>query len=380
MNGEKDTTGVVSFAAVGDIMFGDSYYCIGRGVRSTLERDARLNPFEKVSDILRTQDFVVGNLEAVLSDIGLKAHSLPSRQYRGKKEHAGYLAGANVSVLTLANNHILQHGWAAAEDTARSLRTLGIHPVGLAQSDPYRAPDAFLHESHGVRLAFLGYCLNRETFTADLVPDIEDVVAAIRSCKEAADRVILMLHWGREYVHCPSPRQIWLAHRMIDAGGDIILGHHPHVLQGIELYKGKLIAYSLGNFVFDNDWNDQCRHAMILLIRAGSDGPISYEVIPTYINALHQPVPFDGEARKRRTAEILALADEFIDNGIGTRRDEEEYLNMARGILKMNKRMMHRRIIRGLPQLPVTMAVQILAKPIHGRLVRFWNSRVRHKG
>ncbi len=371
MNPEKAATGVVCFAAVGDIMFGDSYYCIGRGVRSTLDRGDAPDPFEKVRDIFTRHDVVVGNLEAVLSDFGLETRSLASVQYRGRKSHVRYLAGANISVLNVANNHILQHGWEAARETDRTLRTHGMHPVGLPEPGKPRERSILVGEWNGVRLAFLGYCLNKETFTTDLVPDVDDIVASIQSCRGSADRVIVMLHWGREYVPFPSPSQISLAHRLIDAGADIILGHHPHVLQGIEEYKGKLIAYSLGNFVFDNDWNDQCRSGMILSMRMGRDGPVSFEVIPTHINQSYQPVPLVGAERTQRTADIAALAGNFIDPGVVRCRNEEEYDRLAGEILRRNKKALHRNIIRQLPNLPVGMAAQILAKPIQRRLNKF---------
>jgi len=112
-------------------------------------------------------------------------------------------------------------------------------------------------EKNDVRLGFLGYCKKGEYTATDSTSgaalfDEEIIKEDIRSIKNKVDFVVLSLHWGIELSEYPSPEQVEMAHRLVDAGAEVIIGHHPHVLQGIERYKRGLIFYSLGNFIFDN--------------------------------------------------------------------------------------------------------------------------------
>jgi len=123
----------VSIAAVGDIMLGDSFYFVGRGVRSVIEQEGHEYIFSKVKGILSKFDLVVGNLECVLSEAGLQKRRVSSFQHRGRKEFAGYLANANFSVLSVSNNHIMEHGKQPMMETVCALQVSGILAVGLPE-------------------------------------------------------------------------------------------------------------------------------------------------------------------------------------------------------------------------------------------------------
>jgi poly-gamma-glutamate synthesis protein (capsule biosynthesis protein) len=333
----------ISIAAVGDIMMGDSHYYVGKGVRSTLEKEEVSHPFEHVMKMLWQKDIVIGNLESVLSDIGLKKWQLASLQYRGKKEFVKYLADANFSVLSLSNNHIMEHGKDAMLESVMALESACIMPVGLPVIHQQCEPEKHIRNIKGVDIAFLAYCLNLERFTQGIVIKVADIISDVNFFKRLVDRVILLLHWGDEFINFPSPKQIRIGHSLVNAGADIILGHHPHVLQGIEIYNGKIIAYSLGNLIFDMDWAIEVRKSMILFINLTKEGPISFNTIPTFSNKKHQPVPASGK----------------------------DFESMQRRIADLNKEIqkhLHAVVLKQLPKLPLHISAQIMVKPIIRRL------------
>ncbi len=141
--------------------------------------------------------------------------------------------------------------------------------------------------------------------------------------KTAADCIITSLHWGIENVFYPSPGQIDLARKMIDAGATLILGHHPHVVQGIEEYKGGLIAYSLGNFQFALHSNrlirERTRRSIILITDLGKDGMKSYSVIPIKINEDHIPYLMDQQERQA-TLSLIDTISKAITEGMITKK------------------------------------------------------------
>jgi poly-gamma-glutamate synthesis protein (capsule biosynthesis protein) len=361
-------SGTVSIAAVGDIMLGDSFFYIGRGVRGTLERDRNVHPFEHVKETLSTSDVVVGNLESVLSDVGRRSLYLGSIQYRGKREYVKYLEDAHFSVLSLANNHSLEHGLAPMLETVRVLREAGIMPVGLPEKFQRVNLAGHVIAKNGVTLAFLSYCLNREETTRSIVASVCEVVSDVGFYRRLVDRIVVLLHWGQEYMSLPSPSQVTAAHCIIDAGADVILGHHPHVLQGIEVYRDRVIAYSLGNFVFDIDWVDNCRKSMVLGMKLSRRGAIEIEITPMYINHQYQPVCLTGKDAEAAREEIARLSEELHANPIFGRNDEEAYQMTASACLEEQRRRLHAVIVRQLTRLPFHLAGQIILRAVCRRL------------
>jgi len=184
----------VTVSAAGDMMPGDSFYCIGHGVRGVAEKEGEEFLFAKVKDALRRFDAVVGNLECILSSLGEKKGNLKSTQYRGTKMFAKALQEHNFSVLTIANNHILQHGQEPMLDTVTNLEAVGIMPIGLPVMQQRTEPDKHIKTIKGINIPFISYCLNEEPTTKSIVPEIEDVFADIKFFDNLADRVIVSLH------------------------------------------------------------------------------------------------------------------------------------------------------------------------------------------
>lgn len=160
-------------------------------------------------------------------------------------------------ICSLANNHIVDFGFPSLQHTIHTLNSIGIESFG-AGSNPLSARQPHILELHDLRLGFLAFCSTRKCVGDHLKTQIaspislidEDTIPIVRNLSEAVDHVIVLCHWGREFVHYPIPEDREIAHAIIDAGASLVIGHHPHVLQGYEKYNSGSIFYSLGNFVF----------------------------------------------------------------------------------------------------------------------------------
>ena len=272
----------VTIVAVGDIMLGEQPLCEGFGVRSAFRNNGGEFLFEEVSPILRTGDIVFGNLECCLAadDADTNQRCLFLCEGRAARE----LRAAGFTALSVANNHIMENGRGRFLETIASLREQGITPVGMRGEIP-------ILEVKGYRAALLGY-----SFVDDGIPDTcynryqseEQVLANIKSIRASADLVIVSLHWGWEYVPYPSGDQVRIARTLIDGGADVILGCHPHVTQGYELYNGGAIIYSLGNFVFDQTFNPPTRESFI--------AEITIEPFPRKIEIRFTPILIEARS------------------------------------------------------------------------------------
>ncbi len=292
----------LSLIAVGDIMMGEDSLCIGHGVGSKIEKMGVNYPFLQVAPTLKEGDIVFGNLEAVLSRKGVDSSRLHSLQMRAKPEAVRGLQYAGFNVLSVANNHALEHGQEALLETVNILSENNIEYVGV-DADITKARAPRLMHVKGITIAFLAYCLVPDKTAYLSIKEPEEICADAKRAKSGADIVIVSLHWGNEYIARPSPAQIRLAHQIVDSGANLILGHHPHVVQGMEKYHNGVIAYSLGNFVFDM-WQEKMRKSMILRCRLSKQGVCSVEVIPAYINNNYQPEIIKGKQAGSLLSEI----------------------------------------------------------------------------
>ena len=272
--------------AVGDIMLGGRW-------GGFFDRVGYDYPFAATREILRQGDLTIGNLETPLTNRG--------REYGGKRFRfrtspaaASALKEAGFAVLTLANNHMLDYGVDGLADTVHVLDRAGLRHSG-AGTDLAEARRAVLLAVKGKRIAVLSYSLTqpvaffagpRRAGTAPGWPGQfrED----IRNARRQADYVIVAFHWGREGETSPSAVQVRTAHAAIDAGADVVIGHHPHVLQGIERYKRGVVLYSLGNFAFAS-MSRVARNSVIARIVL-ADGVRGVELVP--VNVLNREVRF----------------------------------------------------------------------------------------
>ena len=278
----------LTVAAVGDMHF-------DRRVKELIGREGGLAPLKYVSERLAAADVVVGNLESPLSSGG---SPWPNKDvhFRGDPRGIEGLAASGFTFLSLANNHILDYGAEALADTVASLDGAGIGHAGAGVDratawTPSVATYgdttiAFLSFSHILPAGFIA-----TDSTAGLAPgrtDMAAVTEAIRAAKVEHDYVIVSFHWGVEYVDDANGDQVRDGRAAVDAGADMVLSHHPHVIQGIEFYNGALIAYSLGDFVFDH-YSRKTGEAFILEADLGPHGVENVRAVPVYLYSIGQP-------------------------------------------------------------------------------------------
>ena len=300
----------VTLHAVGDIALGDHPLCTGFGTHSRMRRETAAFPFAHVKQILAGADIRFGNLECTLSERGLKPNDYHSVQMRGHVGYVGALVDAGFEVLNHANNHSMQHGKEPFNETLQMLKQANIAVCGVAQGN---ASAPAIMTIKGLRIGFLGYSLRPRQYFIETPlyaeGSTESIGNDVRALRQGSDIVVVSLHWGDEFIDRPSPDDVQLAHDVIDAGADLIIGHHPHVLRGVERYGRGWIVYSLGNFVCDMLWEEETRETAICECRLTKAGVEEVRLIPVRINEDSQPVPLQGDASARLDARLAGLSD-----------------------------------------------------------------------
>jgi poly-gamma-glutamate capsule biosynthesis protein CapA/YwtB (metallophosphatase superfamily) len=256
----------------------------------------------KVKPYLETADIAFVNLEGPISDVG-KKHAWKEYTFRSRLALTSGLASAGIDVVSLANNHAMDCGSSALLDTIARLDEAGInHAGGGADSNAARAPALLIAPAGTVAVfAFTdkhaaGFAAGAEKPGVATISDSKRLLAAVAEADKKVDFVIVSFHWGTEYTPSAAGYQRALAHKAIDAGADLILGHHPHVIQGLEVYRDKLIAYSLGDFVFDH-YKRVTGEAFVLQVTMDRSGPPSATIVPVYLSDPYGiPAPVSGKA------------------------------------------------------------------------------------
>lgn len=285
------------------------------GLRMAAQGDWSL-PFHLIADTLRKADLRYCNLECPISDRGRNLHHLYS--FRADPRTIEGLKAAGFNVVSQANNHAYDWGPEALLDSLERLRAAGIQTVGAGQNI-LEAHYPLLVQVGGLRIAFLAYVdIDPKEATAGVDRpgvawlDPAEVLADIRFARPLADLVIVCPHWGVEYTRKPTPGQVELAHQMIDAGADMIVGSHPHVVQPLENYHGHWIAYSLGNFVFDQQ-DAATRHGLMLKAIVRDKHTLDVTSIPININSSFQALLATPDDRSLRP--LLAQKAPFSIHG-----------------------------------------------------------------
>lgn len=299
---------------VGDIMFGEHPLCLGHGVDSMIERNGYNFIFEKIAPILNEANITFCNLENMLLDKvnGKKSTGrFESRYLRGSKECAETLRYAGFNIVNLANNHALQHGIDGLDGTIDLMNQYNIKHIGIKDNN-------FAVFDFGyIKIGFLGYCSDQqyEKEKIYLEPiNLKQISQDIDSLKESGvSFIVVSLHWGDEFVQRPSRKQIEIGRSIIKAGAKLILGHHSHVLQGIERYNNGTIVYSLGNFVSDMQWDTNLKKTMIFSCEISSAGDLKFTVIPIQINRYYQPEIANGKAGNKIAKNVQDLSNYLTD-------------------------------------------------------------------
>ena len=272
---------------VGDVMLADTP---GKLIRTGKD------PFRYFGTELRDADLTIGNLECVISAKG-RAIDKPYT-FRAPKR-ALPLLKKYFSAVSVANNHTGDFGKAAFADM---LDTLDKHEIPFFGGGRHLrdAHQPFIREIKGKRIGILAYngFFPRSFEASDKTPgsawlDEDFVMHDIRHAKQqlGVDFLIVYPHWGWEYQKLASPRQREMARLMIDNGADAVVGGHPHVTQDIEVYKGKPVFYSLGNFVFDGFNDEDTRTGWLLSMKLSADGLLDWQLLEAKIDRLGVPRP-----------------------------------------------------------------------------------------
>lgn len=290
----------ITISMVGDMIF---YW----SVEASMKKYGDGFVLEGYGPLMRQSDIVLGNLETPVSKRG-KPMEDKQFTFRGRPEILKILKDNNFSAVSIANNHVLDFGPDAFLDTLDNLREYELLYAGGGRNKD-EADKGVIIEKNGIKVGFLAYTKvvpvvdwyakkNRPGIVGAYKVHEKEFVNAIREAKNNCDVLVVSVHWGKEASTEIKDEEKYIGHSMIDAGADIIMGHHPHVVQGMEMYKGKPIFYSLGNFIFTRSKLDISNKTMMATVTIDGEGKISdIHVIPGTIVS-GKPTPMENIERE----------------------------------------------------------------------------------
>ncbi len=323
----------ISIITVGDLM-------LSRNVGNAMnERNDYHFPIKNTRDFLRSADLTFGNLECPICE-GRKI-GIHEMSFRADPETLETLTYGGFDVMSLANNHTMNFGSQCLEDTFKYLNKADIDYVGAGE-DFQNSHKALTKNINGHKIAFLAYN------DSDVVPssyfatsstagtnemDIQQLKKDINKLKAYSlepTAIIVSMHSGTEYTSVPNSRQKKFAHAAIDYGADIVIGHHPHVVQHIEKYKGKFIIYSLGNFIFDQMIFENCTKELAAKLTVEDDGIKEVEVVPVRMKKFVETNIAKGQEKE----EILNIINYKTEQQPKILFENEKYKTECRDVLK----------------------------------------------
>ncbi|KAF1079011.1 CapA family protein [Methanogenium sp. MK-MG] len=296
----------IKILAVGDIMLGIS------SLRAIADKNTIPNLILQdnksiIKDILpslKKKDILFGNLESPISNQFDWASLDNPKLIMAPGEAVSTLKYCNFDVLNIANNHTLDYGTEVFDETIQFLKKENIRVIGN-----HAKANLETIKVKNITIGFMGYNLCDEGNKSSN----SNIYSDINNYKQLVDILVISLHWGwgMEHSFIPSKEQIELGHKLIDMGVDVILGHHSHVFQHVEIYNGKIIAYSLGNFIFDM-WRDENIKGGILEIMIDSNKNLEANIIPTIQDKFS--VKIDSEMMKYKNKLLTTNINETINN------------------------------------------------------------------
>lgn len=292
----------VIITAFGDLM-------LDRYVKNLIDKNGQDYIFKKFDkNVISNSDIIAANLEGPFTDKKLPPDK-GEVDFAFNPELTELLISQNINLVGLANNHLLDQGTEGEQDCRDNLSKAGIQFFGDADSDEKEY--ILLESINEKRIAFFGLNLTDRKFDAGKIQQIFNII------NKYSDYNFVFVHWGIEYTSDPNDKQKEIAHQLINFGADAIIGHHPHVVQTIEIYNDKPIFYSLGNFVFDQYFSKDTEQGLGIQIQI-LPYQLNYELLPIKLTK-SQP-EFMKEKEKQDflnyLAEISEIENENINNQI----------------------------------------------------------------
>lgn len=286
----------ITVSVVGDCTLGtDEHFNYSKSLNAYYEKYGADYFLKNVRSIFSSDDLTIANLEGTFTNLTTRADK--TYAFKGPAEFVNILTGSSVETVNLANNHSRDYGAQSLTDTKNTLDAAGVIHFGYDETS--------VIDVKGVKVGLIGiYELIDHTGRAQ---QVKDHIAKVKA--EGAQLIIVIFHWGIERDAAPNSHQTTLARLAIDEGADLVCGHHPHVLQGIEEYKGKNIAYSLGNFCFGGNSNPSDKDTMIFqqtftITKDGVKNDNVTNIIPCSLSSVKScndycPTPATGEEATR---------------------------------------------------------------------------------
>ncbi len=279
--------------------------------------------FENVYDIFAEDDFTIVNLECVLTDSDT-LNSGRTYNIKGAPEYAYILSMGSVEAVSMGNNHRLDFGESGTKDTLKALAPTGIvHAYDTVVG---------IYETKGVQIGFVS--VNETSWGKGVEKLMKDGIDKLN--EQDVDIILACCHWGIERESYPTEYQQQFGRMCIDWGADLVIGHHPHVLQGVEEYQGKYIVYSLANFCFGANRNPVDKDTMIAqqtfyFVDGQKQEETEFRMIPCSVSSIpsrndYKPTPAVGEEAQR----IIDRVNEY-SQGFGVQFDENGYVIKAVG-------------------------------------------------
>lgn len=290
---EAVATQTVRLVVVGDVM-------LARAVERMMESHGAAYPYSFVQSSFAEADAVVANFEAAIPEVHVPTPSL-TMQFSVSSAYLPALAASGISHVSLANNHADDYGNAGYRHTTNALTAAGLVPFGK----PYELATSSIAyiRTDGADVALVG------VYAVDVVPDEALISHAFNEASQHSDIQIAYVHWGNEYELVHHATQEQLAHAFVDAGADLVIGHHPHVIQDVAMYRGKPVFYSLGNFIFDQYFNADVLQGLMLELTI-TDDRIEVVLVPvSTASSRTAPQILAGEERQK-ALEMLAERSE----------------------------------------------------------------------
>lgn len=313
---ETDTEGEpaeILLSFTGDCILGtDEFFAWDTGLPAYYNLYGPEYFLKNVRSIFEEDDLTIVNMEGTLTEETTRVDK--QFAFKGDPEYVKILTSSFVEAANVANNHSHDYGEKSFQDTVQTLEENGIKTFGY--------DDVAVLEVKGIRVGMFGiYELDDHL---ERIPQVKQDIAKLKD--QNVDIIVAVFHWSNELVTVPDENQVTLAHLAIDEGADVVVGHHPHVVQGIDEYKGKMIAYSLGNFCFGGNTHPTEMDTFIFQQKFILDGKRNitgseYKVIPcrvssetTYNN--YQPIPLVGEEAKETMDKIEERSQEINSDRI----------------------------------------------------------------